>query len=518
MSDEYLSLAIQQAIQDDAKAQQQAQAQKAIQAKQAAQAQQVQQAQQVASAPVAPPQDVGQRASQIANSMGNNPIGMMGDLGSTVVNNAPYIAIPAALYALHKMVAGGSQGGYGQAGQSNVPQSMPLYPEQAAQQSALQQSAPQPVQQVPVVDNQGLVGGLFPPPPAADAPVQGQPAIPLTEKQLQPNPYLGGTDFSKVDLATRITQLEQQGLPFDKALEQGRTELQNWFDYQNSNKQQVRQTQGMQTAAPVQGQPDIPLTKEQLIAKSLGEIQQETGKKNIPAGNPKVTAGEVGSLVESEKNAAANQQAAYSKANPKPPGEERWLAGQWQSKKNPERAKTLIEGLKSSLPEGEKLQFPVNSETGKPMGGMPSREHVINFTNDLLGTKMSSEEFKDFKITPEHLDKMHEELTKRLESAKTPEAIAKAQKGFATLGMLAGMAGVGLAGIGAYSAYQHGKKTGDWSDLGQMAMDTGAGLIKGLRGAAAVPYAFATHTGSLNSNESEELAKRTKMPPTISRK
>ena len=414
MSDEYLSLAIQQAIQDDAKAQQQAQAQKAIQAKQAAQAQQVQQAQQVASAPVAPPQDVGQRASQIANSMGNNPIGMMVDLGSTVVNNAPYIAIPAALYALHKMVAGNSQGGYGQAGQSNVPQSMPLYPNQAAQQSAPQQSAPQPVQQVPVAEAMA--------------------------------------------------------------------------------------------------------NEQQLVEQATNEMKAETGKENIPAGNPKVTAGEVGSLVESEKNAAANQQAAYSKANPKPPGEERWLAGQWQSKKNPERAKTLIEGLKSSLPEGEKLQFPVNPETGKPMGGMPSREHVINFTNDLLGTKMSSEEFKDFKITPEHLDKMHEELTKRLESAKTPEAIAKAQKGFATLGMLAGMTGVGLAGIGAYSAYQHGKKTSDWSDLGQMAMDTGAGLIKGLRGAAAVPYAFATHTGSLNSNESEELAKRAKMPPTISRK
>ena len=414
MSDEYLSLAIQQAIQDDAKAQQQAQAQKAIQAKQAAQDQQVQQAQQVASAPVAPPQDVGQRASQIANSMGNNPIGMMGDLGSTVVNNAPYIAIPAALYALHKMVAGGSQGGYGQAGQSNVPQSMPLYPNQAAQQSAPQQSAPQPVQQVPVAEAMA--------------------------------------------------------------------------------------------------------NEQQLVEQATNEMKAETGKENIPAGNPKVTAGEVGSLVESEKNAAANQQAAYSKANPKPPGEERWLAGQWQSKKNPERAKTLIEGLKSSLPEGEKLQFPVNPETGKPMGGMPSREHVINFTNDLLGTKMSSEEFKDFKITPEHLDKMHEELTKRLESAKTPEAIAKAQKGFATLGMLAGMTGVGLAGIGAYSAYQHGKKTGDWSDLGQMAMDTGAGLIKGLRGAAAVPYAFATHTGSLNSNESEDLAKLAKMPPTISRK
>ena len=414
MSDEYLSLAIQQAIQDDAKAQQQAQAQKAIQAKQAAQDQQVQQAQQVASAPVAPPQDVGQRASQIANSMGNNPIGMMGDLGSTVVNNAPYIAIPAALYALHKMVAGGSQGGYGQAGQSNVPQSMPLYPNQAAQQSAPQQSAPQPVQQVPVAEAMA--------------------------------------------------------------------------------------------------------NEQQLVEQATNEMKAETGKENIPAGNPKVTAGEVGSLVESEKNAAANQQAAYSKANPKPPGEERWLAGQWQSKKNPERAKTLIEGLKSSLPEGEKLQFPVNPETGKPMGGMPSREHVINFTNDLLGTKMSSEEFKDFKITPEHLDKMHEELTKRLESAKTPEAIAKAQKGFATLGMLAGMTGVGLAGIGAYSAYQHGKKTGDWSDLGKMAMDTGAGLIKGLRGAAAVPYAFATHTGSLNSNESEDLAKLAKMPPTISRK
>lgn len=414
MSDEYLSLAIQQAIQDDAKAQQQAQAQKAIQAKQAAQDQQVQQAQQVASAPVAPPQNVGQRASQIANSMGNNPIGMMGDLGSTVVNNAPYIAIPAALYALHKMVAGGSQGGYGQAGQSNVPQSMPLYPNQAAQQSAPQQSAPQPVQQVPVAEAMA--------------------------------------------------------------------------------------------------------NEQQLVEQATNEMKAETGKENIPAGNPKVTAGEVGSLVESEKNAAANQQAAYSKANPKPPGEERWLAGQWQSKKNPERAKTLIEGLKSSLPEGEKLQFPVNPETGKPMGGMPSREHVINFTNDLLGTKMSSEEFKDFKITPEHLDKMHEELTKRLESAKTPEAIAKAQKGFATLGMLAGMTGVGLAGIGAYSAYQHGKKTGDWSDLGKMAMDTGAGLIKGLRGAAAVPYAFATHTGSLNSNESEDLAKLAKMPPTISRK
>ena len=86
-------------------------------------------------------------------------------------------------------------------------------------------------------------------------------------------------------------------------------------------------------------------------------------------------------------------------------------------------------------------------------------------------------------------------------------------KGSTNLQMLGGLAGAGIGGLAAYEAYKHGQETGDYSNLGQLGMD----LALMPKGAGAIPYMLATHTGELNANEKEELAKRRKMPMTISK-
>ena len=86
-------------------------------------------------------------------------------------------------------------------------------------------------------------------------------------------------------------------------------------------------------------------------------------------------------------------------------------------------------------------------------------------------------------------------------------------KGSTNLQMLGGLAGAGIGGLAAYEAYKHGQETGDYSNLGQLGMD----LALMPKGAGAIPYMLASHTGELNANEKEELAKRRKMPMTISK-
>jgi hypothetical protein len=193
----------------------------------------------------------------------------------------------------------------------------------------------------------------------------------------------------------------------------------------------------------------------------------------------------------------------YFEGFKKLPGTERQVLGTFGVAGDTERAKTLVNALKSTLPEGATLEFP-KSTTGVSLGGMPNASDVMSFTNKHLGTGMKLDEKgkfpADFKFTDENLSKMHQSVLKELENAKTPEALAKAQKGMATLGALAGVAGTSLAALAAYSAYQKGKKTGDYTDLGMLGVDTIAGAIN-------PALLFGTYMGGLNTGEAEALAK-----------
>ena len=204
---------------------------------------------------------------------------------------------------------------------------------------------------------------------------------------------------------------------------------------------------------------------------------------------------------------------AKSKKAPKPeyfegfkklPGTERQLLGTLGVANNTERAKSLVDALKSTLPEGAALEFP-KTEAGVSKGGMPNPQDVMAFTNKHLGTAMKLDEAgkfpADFRYTEENLAKMHQSILDEYANAKTPSAKAAAEKGFATLRSLAGLAGFGALAYGSLEAYKHGKKTGDWTPAGELGLNTIAGAIN-------PALMLGTYMTGLNAGEEQELAKR----------
>ena len=186
------------------------------------------------------------------------------------------------------------------------------------------------------------------------------------------------------------------------------------------------------------------------------------------------------------------------------PGTERQLLGTLGVANNTERAKALVNALKSTLPEGAALEFP-KTEAGVSKGGMPNPQDVMAFTNKHLGTDMKLDEAgkfpADFRYTEENLAKMHQSILDEYANAKTPSAKAAAEKGFATLRSLAGLAGFGALAYGSLEAYKHGKKTGDWTPAGELGLNTIAGAIN-------PALMLGTHMTGLNAGEEQELAKR----------
>ena len=190
------------------------------------------------------------------------------------------------------------------------------------------------------------------------------------------------------------------------------------------------------------------------------------------------------------------------------PGAERQLLGTFGYGSNPERAQAILNGVKGGLPENTPLAFDVN-EKGMSKGGMPNKEHVLSTTNRLMGTNMSADDFKNFRYTDENLNKMHTSLQEEMAKAKTPAQIAKAQQGFADLAMMARTAGNALGALALFEAYKHGKKTGDWSDLG---LGVTGQIIGNIAPRMAAPFALMTPTtmgsGTLDSPESKALFDR----------
>ena len=190
------------------------------------------------------------------------------------------------------------------------------------------------------------------------------------------------------------------------------------------------------------------------------------------------------------------------------PGAERQLLGTFGYGSNPERAQAILNSVKGGLPENTPLAFEVN-EKGISKGGMPNKEHVLSMTNKLMGTNMSAEDFKSFRFTDENLNKMHTALQEQMAKAKTPAEIAKAQQGFADLALAARTAGNTLGALALFEAYKHGKKTGDWSDLG---LGVTGQIIGNVAPRLATPFALMTPTtlgsGTLDSPESKALFDR----------
>jgi hypothetical protein len=232
----------------------------------------------------------------------------------------------------------------------------------------------------------------------------------------------------------------------------------------------------------------------------------------IKTDNALITAAQA-APVAAETIELAKVEPAKSKKAPKPeyfegyknlPGTERQLLGTLGVANNTERAKSLVDALKSTLPEGAALEFP-KTEAGVSKGGMPNPQDVMAFTNKHLGTAMKLDEKgkfpADFRYTEENLAKMHQSILDEYANAKTPSAKAAAEKGFATLRSLAGLAGFGALAYGSLEAYKHGKKTGDWTPAGELGLNTIAGAIN-------PALMLGTHMTGLNAGEEQELAKR----------
>jgi hypothetical protein len=85
-------------------------------------------------------------------------------------------------------------------------------------------------------------------------------------------------------------------------------------------------------------------------------------------------------------------------------------------------------------------------------------------------------------------------------SNKKPKFIPEYIKGGATLGGLGTAAGGSLAALGVMQAIKKGKETGDYTDLGQIGLDTIAGAIN-------PALLFGTYMKGAGEGEAEELAK-----------
>jgi len=258
-------------------------------------------------------------------------------------------------------------------------------------------------------------------------------------------------------------------------------------------------------------------------------VQPPAGAPVAPAGAPPISAGNpTGSVVataatpegittatqavEKAQEAVAPPKAKtsiFSAAEKKAiPDAERQLLGTFGYGSNPERAQAILNGVKGGLPENTPLSFEVN-EKGISKGGMPNKAHVLSTTNRLMGTNMSADDIKNFRYTDENLNKMHTALQEEMAKAKTPAQIAKAQQGFADLAMMARTAGNALGALALFEAYKHGKKTGDWSDLG---LGVTGQIIGNVAPKMAAPFALMTPTtmgsGTLDSPESKALFDR----------
>jgi hypothetical protein len=194
--------------------------------------------------------------------------------------------------------------------------------------------------------------------------------------------------------------------------------------------------------------------------------------------------------------------------------EQRSVLQHMQYGQSPEEAKNLLRHFENTLPEGVKLSYgtypeDVYNEAGKKVktagtskGGFPEpKQNLLNFWNEALGTNHAINEKGnfDYKPTPEDVTKAHSYWSEKMANATTPAAKSIAEKGYASLGALAKLAGVSLGALGAMHAYKTGKETGDWSDLGLL----GGSLLAGASVPAQIAYQGLTYSKPLGETQEQ---------------
>lgn len=194
--------------------------------------------------------------------------------------------------------------------------------------------------------------------------------------------------------------------------------------------------------------------------------------------------------------------------------EQRSVLQHMQYGQSPEEAKNLLRHFENTLPEGVKLSYgtypeDVYNEAGKKVktagtskGGFPEpKQSLLNFWNEALGTNHAINEKGnfDYKPTPEDVTKAHSYWSEKMANATTPAAKSIAEKGYATLGAMAKLAGVSLGALGAMHAYKTGKETGDWSDLGLL----GGSLLAGASVPAQIAYQGLTYSKPLGETQEQ---------------
>jgi len=194
--------------------------------------------------------------------------------------------------------------------------------------------------------------------------------------------------------------------------------------------------------------------------------------------------------------------------------EQRSVLQHMQYGQTPEEAKNLLRHFENTLPEGVKLSYgtypeDVYNEAGKKIktagtskGGFPEpKQNLLNFWNEALGTSHALNEKGnfDYKPTPEDVTKAHAYWSEKMANATTPAAKSIAEKGYASLGALAKLAGISLGALGAMHAYKTGKETGDWSDLGLL----GGSLLAGASVPAQIAYQGLTYSKPLGETQEQ---------------
>ena len=139
----------------------------------------------------------------------------------------------------------------------------------------------------------------------------------------------------------------------------------------------------------------------------------------------------------------------------------------------------------------------ITAETPAP----EARSFMDRVTNEVFGGKPPASQggaAPQAKQITNFIETNQKDFPNIYSKLKEIQAKYPTQSGSAHLGMLAGIAGLGLGALGAYGAYKEGKQTGDWTNLGLL-----GGSFLALSPPAQAAYQAATYSKSLGETPEE---------------
>ena len=139
----------------------------------------------------------------------------------------------------------------------------------------------------------------------------------------------------------------------------------------------------------------------------------------------------------------------------------------------------------------------ITAETPAP----EARSFMDRVTNEVFGGKPPASQggaAPQAKQITNFIETNQKDFPNIYSKLKEIQAKYPAQSGSAHLGMLAGIAGLGLGALGAYGAYKEGKQTGDWTNLGLL-----GGSLLAMSAPSQAAYQAATYSKSLGETPEE---------------